>query len=210
MVNLAKRFHNANWLKNKGFAPQVFLFRNLESGQVLYSQLPYYSDYQIKQQFQRPNWQNRLPSVRRDIWRIMSVASFESHEAAVEAFKGLVELKHMREKSLRKQAGSLRKLNQDGNIWFSAQYRPTYTQEAVSDLSTIIDEMQLSSKIYWENLWRKGDDKYWNTKLVKHSQLEKFNPRDESIILKQLNQKVMADFLKASVIEQEQDQTPQQ
>lgn len=37
---MSNRYRPASWLRKNEFAPQVFLFRNMESGQVLYSQLP--------------------------------------------------------------------------------------------------------------------------------------------------------------------------
>ncbi|GMM35419.1 Mhr1 protein [Saccharomycopsis crataegensis] len=195
MVNLAARFHDAKWLLSKGYSPSVYLFRNLESGQVIYSQFPYFAERQIKKQFQRPNWQNRLPSTRKDIWRIMSVVSFDNHEKAVDAYNALVELRHLRDVGQKKLANSFRKKNEDGNIWYSAQYRPTWTQESVADLTTVIDELKLeNTKIFWEDLWRKGDDKYWNQELVEHRQLEKFSPREESVVLKRLGEKVKAEF----------------
>lgn len=40
---MSRQFRNSNWLKTNGFAPQVYLFRNIESGQVIYSQLPHVS-----------------------------------------------------------------------------------------------------------------------------------------------------------------------
>lgn len=35
------RFRHSKWLHARGFGPDVFLFRNLESGQVMYTQLPF-------------------------------------------------------------------------------------------------------------------------------------------------------------------------
>lgn len=35
------RFRHAEWLRKHAFGPDVFLFRNLETGQVLYTQLPF-------------------------------------------------------------------------------------------------------------------------------------------------------------------------
>lgn len=188
MVNLANKYRDAAWLLKKGYPSQIYVFRNLETGQVLYSQLPYFSEKQIKKQFQRPNWQNRLPKLRQDIWRIMAVVRMKDHESAVAAYDGLVRLRHLREKSQKKLADSYRKKNEDGNIWFLNQYRPTWIQESVADILTVVDELKLETKIFWEELWRKGDDKYWNSDLVQHEQMERFNARDQSVILKKLAQ----------------------
>ncbi|GMF06850.1 unnamed protein product [[Candida] boidinii] len=191
---MSRQFRNSNWLKTNGFAPQVYLFRNIESGQVIYSQLPHVSDYQIKQQFFRPNWENRKPNKRRDLWRPMAVATFETHSKAVQAYHGLVELRYMREVSKRKEAESLRKRNEYHQIWYSSQYRPTWSQESVSDLSTIIDELKLECKVHWDTLWRKGDDKYWNEELSQHFEMDQVSPREKFVILDELRKNCLNDL----------------
>lgn len=164
------KFRDATWLKNNGFGPDVYLFRNLESGQVLYTQLPYPQGYNIKKQFQRPNWQNKLPNIRQDIWRPMAVAELPSHDLAVELYDSLVQLRHYRDIVKRDEANKMRKKNEDGNIWYSAQYRPTYSQEAVADLSSVLDAFEEPSTVHWDGLWRKGDDKFWGTH-ISHTEL---------------------------------------
>lgn len=202
-ARIAQGEKTAEDLKRLNLAPQVFLFKNLFSGQVLYSQVPAYHQDQIDEQFVRPNWQNRKPSRRNDLWRIMCVAEFSNYEYAVAAYKGLVQLRHARDVELKKDAQALRKKNDDGNIWFSGQYRPTFSQEAVADLSHVIDEFELvETKIYWENIWRKGDDKYWNDACVEHETLPAHNPKHETILLDELRQKAVEAFSAAREFEQ--------
>lgn len=177
--------------------PQVFMFKNLFTGQVLYSQVPAYHQDQIDLQFPNPNWQNRKPARRNDLWRIMCVATFANHKYAVAAYKGLVQLRHARDIVQRDEARAMRKNNEDGNIWYSGQFRPTYAQEAVADLAHVIDEFGLEeTKVYWENEWRRGEDKYWNTEYVKHDTLPVFNPRDQTVMLDILREKSMKEFAK--------------
>ncbi|VEU22958.1 DEKNAAC104016 [Brettanomyces naardenensis] len=185
---MSTKFRNAHWLKTNGFAPQVYLFRNIESGQVIYSQIPHVNNYQIKQQFFRPNWENKKPSKRRDLWRPMAVAEFEDYQRAIQAYHGLVELRYMREVSKRKEAEALRRRNEYQQIWYSGQYRPTWSQEAASDLSAVVDEFQLKTKIYWDTLWRKGDDKRWNEELVEHVEMDQVSPRDKLVVLDEIRE----------------------
>lgn len=201
---MASKFRSPAWLKYNGFAPRVYLFHNKESGQVIYSQLPHLSNYQIKVQFKRPNWENKKPTKRRDIWDIMCVAEFADHDAALKLYNGLVELRYMREISKRKEAEALRRRNKDGNIWYSGQFRPTYSQESVLDLSTVIDEFKLPATVYWENLWRKGDDKYWNLDLAIHKELPLIL-LNRSVILKELAKLDQLDFkkLEAETVEEQ-------
>lgn len=193
---MATKFRRPTWLKENGFAPQIFLFRNIESGQVVYSQLPHITPYQIKQQFFRPNWENRKPTKRRDLWRPMAVAQFQTYQQAVQAYHGLVELRFMREVSKRKDAEKLRRRNEYHQIWYSGQYRPTWSQEAASDLSTIVDELGLKTKIYWDTLWRKGDDKYWNKDLVQHVEMERLSPREKFVVLDEIRKQGLDDLKK--------------
>lgn len=176
-------------------APQVFLFKNLFTGQVLYSQVPAYHQDQIDAQFPNPNWQNRKPSRRNDLWRIMCVATFASHEYAVAAYKGLVQLREVRDLHQPKEAKQLRKKNEEGHTWYSGQFRPTYQQEAVADLAHVIDEFELeNTKLTWENVWRKGEDKHWRGDLVTHDTLPPFNPRDQTVMLDSLREKAIKAF----------------
>lgn len=195
-------------LQSLHLAPQVYLFKNMMTGQVLYSQVPGYHQDQINQQFVKPNWENRKPSRRNDLWRIMAVATFDNYEYAVSAFKGLVQLRQTRDVEQQKQAKSLRKKDDEGNTWYSGQYRPTYSQEAVADLSHVIDEFELeNTKVYWENLWRKGEDKHWRLDLVNHEPLPPFNPKDQSVLLDELRIKALQEFanLKQSQSESSED-----
>ena len=193
-ARIAQGEKTAAELERLGLAPQVFLFKNLFSGQVLYSQVPAYHQDQIDAQFIRPNWENRKPSRRNDLWRVMAVAEFSLYEYAVAAYKGLVHLRHLRDVELQKEAKAMRKKNDEGNVWYLGQYRPTYSQEAVADLGHVIDEFGLSgSKIFWENVWRKGGDEHWSAD-VEHEVLPPLNPKHQSIFLDELRQKSVEAF----------------
>lgn len=192
---MATKFRNSFWLKNNEFAPQIFLFRNIETGQVVYSQTPHVTKYQIKQQFFRPNKENKKPHPRHDIWRPLAVAQFDNYQNAVQAYHGLVELRFMRQVSKKDQAQSMRKLNEYNRIWSSGQYRPTYTMESTADLSTVIDELKLSKncKIYWDGLWWRGDAKHWNQDIA-HIDMERFGRREKFVILDEIREKGLLDF----------------
>lgn len=180
-----------------GLAPQIYLFKNLFSGQVLYSQVPAFHQDQIDAQFTRPNWENRKPSRRNDLWKIMCVANFLNYEYAVAAYNGLVQLRQVRDVVQSKEAKAMRKKNEEGNTWYSGQYRPTHSQEAIADLSHVIDEFELgNTTLFWESLWRKGEDEYWRADLVNHESLPPFNPRDQSILLDELREKAVYEFQK--------------
>ena len=201
-ARIAKGKKSAQDLANLQLAPQVYLFKNMMTGQVLYSQVPGYHQDQIDQQFVKPNWQNRKPGRRNDLWRIMAVATFDNYEYAVAAFKGLVQLRQTRDVEQQKQANELRRKNDEGNIWYSGQYRPTFSQEAVADLAHVIDEFELeNTKVHWESLWRKGDDKYWRADLVDHDSLPPFNPKDQSVLLDELRAKALEEFANARAAE---------
>lgn len=192
---MATRFRAAKWLASNDFAPQVFLFRNIESGQVLYSQIPKFSEYQIKKQFQRPNWENRRPTLRRDIWRIMAVANLQTYESAVKLYENLVSLRSFRDLTKKDEAMKYRPRNSDGNIWFSAQYRPIYTQEAVADLSESIDNVNEETTIYWEDDWRRGDASNWNPELVKHEVLDRIALQTPKSLLEEIRLTGRQQFL---------------
>lgn len=179
------KFRHESFLRRHGFGPDVFLFRNLETGQVVYTQLPFVQPYNIKKQFQIPNWQNRLPDLRRDIWRPMAVAQLPTYPLAIECFESLVTLRHYRDKIQKQEANKYRMRNEDGNIWYSGQYRPTYTYEAVSDLSSVLDSFETNSNVFWDSQWRKGDESLWS-KNVTHKDLPTFNPRDSYAALREL------------------------
>lgn len=192
-------------LQRLDMGPQVFMFKNLFSGQVLYSQVPAYHQSQIDEQFPRPNWENRRPSRRNDLWRIMCVATFSNYEYAVAAYKGLIDLRKVRDIHQRKQLKQSRKLDDEGNIWYSGQYRPVYLQEAVADLAHVIDEFELEdTHLRWENWWRKGDDEHWPLGLVTHDLFPVFNPRDQTFMLDELREKARLAFRGAQSAEDEQ------
>lgn len=202
LSNMATRFRPAGWLQKNEFGPQVFIFRNIESGQVIYSQTPKITDYQITKQFQRPNWENRKPKLRRDIWRIMAVVTTSNYESAVGIYESLVQLRSMRDLTLKKVAMKFRPRNKDGNIWCSAQFRPIYSQEAVSDLSSSIDHIQDNVTILWEDSWRKGDLKNWNENLVKHETLDRASLETPKSLLEELRVKARNEFLKLRLEEE--------
>lgn len=199
---MSNRFRPANWLARNGYGPQVFIFRNIESGQVLYSQLPTFTDYQIKTQFQRPNWQNRKPSLRRDIWRVMAVVDCESYEGSVEVYQNLVKLRSMRDLTLKDVAMKFRPRNKDGNIWYSAQFRPIYTQEAVADLASSIESAQTKSKVHWEDEWRKGDLSNWDADLVEHRSMDRVALHTPKALLEDLKERAKLEFKQLKAQEQ--------
>lgn len=194
-ARIAQGFKSPEELKKLNLGPQVFLYKNMFSGQVLYSQTPGYHQDQIDEQFIRPNWENRKPSRRQDYWRIMCVVNFASYEYAVAAYEGLVHLRKIRDTLPRSEMKSMRKLNDDKNIWYYSQYRPTYSQEAVADLAHVIEEFELENTVaMWESLWRKGEDKHWREDLVQHDVLPTSNPRFETVMLDELREKALQAF----------------
>ena len=194
-ARIAQGTKTAEDLQKLQLAPQVFLYKNMFSGQVLYSQTPGFHQDQIDEQFVRPNWENRKPNRRNDMWRVMCVATFSNYEYAVAAYEGLVHLRKLRSTMPRAEGKAQRKLNDDGNIWYSGQYRPTYSQEAVADLAHVIDEFELeNTSAMWESLWRKGDDEHWRTDLVEHDVLPTTNPRFQTVMLNELRQRAVDAF----------------
>lgn len=196
-ARIAQGFKTETDLINLNMGPQLFLFKNLFSGQVIYSQVPAIHQDQIDEQFTKPNWQNRKPSRRDDLWRIMCIGTFSNYEYAVAAYKGLVDLRKARDVTQSKQAMQLRKKNDEGNIWYSGQYRPTWSQESIADLSHVIDEFELeNTTLLWENLWRKGEDKYWRMDLINHEELPPYNPKYQTAFLDQIRETAVAEFKK--------------
>lgn len=208
---MATRFRNAFWLKTNDFAPQVFLFRNIETGQVIYSQTPHVTKYQIGQQFFRPNKENKKPLPRHDIWRPLAVAQFQNYQNSVQAYHALVELRYLREVKRKKDSQALRKLNEYNRTWCSGQYRPTYTMEATADLSTVIDELKLAEncKIYWDGLWWRGDAKLWNDS-VQHEDMERYGRREKFVILDEIRAKGLLDFAKNNPVPHVEEQAQPQ
>lgn len=194
-ARIAQTKKTAEELASLEFGPQVFLFKNIFSGQVIYSQVPAYHQNQIDEQFPRPNWENRKPARRNDLWRIMAVATFENYEYAKAAYDGLVQLRRVRDVWQSDQAKAMRRKNDEGNTWYSGQYRPTYSQEAVADLACVVDEFELEgTKVDWESLWRKGDDEYWRGDLVEHSEMKIVGSKDESVLLDELRVRAVEEF----------------
>lgn len=192
---IAQGRKTAEELRQLNMAPQVFVYKNLFSGQILYSQVPGYHQEQIDAQFKHPNWENRKPSRRNDLWRIMCVANFANYEYALAAYKGLLQLREARDGVQRKEAKAMRKKDEEGNTWYSGQYRPTYSQEAVADLAHVIDEFELeNTTLLWESMWRKGDDEHWRHDLVEHDSLPPFNPQHETIVLDEVRAKALEAF----------------
>jgi hypothetical protein len=120
----------------------------------------------------------------------MAVAQLPTYESAVDLYEALVQLRHMRDYTQRKQANDWRKKNDDGNIWFYSQFRPTYTQEAVSDLVSAFEQLKVqgSAQLYWEDAWRRGDEAHWTVvknKIV-HKDLPRYNPRERFVVLRNI------------------------
>ncbi|GCE96981.1 mitochondrial ous recombination protein 1 [Zygosaccharomyces mellis] len=198
------KFRPATWLEGAGYAPQVFVFRNLETGQVLYSQFPNFTQQQVNKQYQRTDWSNRKPATRRDIWRCMCVVDMPTYESGVKLYQNLCRLKYLRDVRMPQEAQKYRKLNEDGHIWYNSQYRPTYTQEAVADLRESISKSGCNNHItiHWEDPWRMGDkSKYWTPILpgVQHSLMSRVGniAREQSSVLRELGDKARQEFQKA-------------
>lgn len=201
-ARIAQGFKTARELQQLQMAPQVYMFKNLFLGQVLYSQVPAFHQDQINEQFPKPTWENRRPSRRQDLWRVMCVVNFANYDYAVAAYKGLVKLREARDIVYAKEAKAMRKKDSDGNTWFLGQYRPTHAQEAVADLAHVIDEFGLEkTRAFWELLWRCGDELHWNAELVEHSALPAYNPKYQSVLLDEMRERGLLDFaaLEASV-----------
>lgn len=192
---LAQGYKTQEELAKLNLAPQIYMFKNLFSGQVLYSQVPGYHQDQIDSQFLRPNWENRKPSRRTDLWRIMCVVNFSNYDYAVAAYDGLLQLREARDIHLKTEAKAMRKKNEEGNTWYSGQYRPTHAQEAIADLAHVIDEFELeNTTAFWESLWRKGGDEHWRNDLVMHESLPVFNPKYQSVLLEEMKDMALAEF----------------
>lgn len=201
---LAQGYKTQEELARLNLAPQVYMFKNLFSGQVLYSQVPGYHQDQIDTQFLRPNWENRKPSRRNDLWRIMCVVNFANYDYAVAAYDGLLQLREARDVHLKTEAKAMRKKNDEGNTWYSGQYRPTHAQEAIADLAQVIDEFELeNTTAFWESLWRKGADEHWRNDLVMHESLPVFNPKYQSVLLEEMKDMALAEFARLREAEAE-------
>lgn len=136
----------------------------------------------------------------------MAVASFPEYESAVKAYESLVQLRNMRDIKYKDEAMKYRPRNEDNHIWYSAQYRPIYTQEAVTDLNTVIEHLQQKTTIHWEDEWRKGDQKHWNSQLVKHEHMNRAVLRQQTALLDELRKKSREAFKKLKDRENHQKQ----
>lgn len=136
----------------------------------------------------------------------MCVVDMPDYESSVKLYQNLRRLRYLRDVSMPKEANSLRKKNDDGNVWFSMQYRPTYAQEAVADLieslsKTLRHTKDQQATLHWEDPWRMGDTaKYWTPTLptVKHSVMSRLgnNAREQSSVLRELGNKAKQEFQK--------------
>lgn len=186
VIPKAAPLRTAQWLFTHRYGPNVYIFRHLDSGQVVYSQTPFPPEVNIEQQFQFANWQNKKPSTRRDMWRAMAIAELPTYQQAVEFYNNLLKLRWMRDRSMKNQARAWRKPSPEGNIWHYAQYRPTYSQESVADLVSAIESVGGECKLHWEDSWRKGDSSYWSSLKVEHLEMPKCNPRDRFVVLRKI------------------------
>lgn len=145
-----------------------------------------------------------MPSARRDIWRCMCVVDMPNYESSVQLYQNLRRLRYLRDVSNAKEANLLRKKNEDGNVWYSMQYRPTYTQEAVADLRECLLKSGQGAngiKVHWEDPWRMGDKAKWWTPFlpnVKHVTMNRLGntAREESALLRELGDKAKEEFAK--------------
>lgn len=205
----AGKFRRPGWLQKHRYGPNVFVFRNLETNQVLYTQTPFPQRYNIKKQFQGPNWQNRLPTTRNDLWRAMAVAQLPTYDSAVKLYENLVQLRHMRDRTHKSQADAWRKKNDEGNIWYFSQFRPTYTQEAVADLVSSLEHLNvvngapLKCTLHWEDPWRRGDASHWQPleETVQHAEFPRYNPRERFVVLRQIADQSYADYFRNKAYE---------
>lgn len=208
-ARIAQGYKKKEDLIRLNLAPQVFMFKNLFSGQVMYSQVPAYHQDQINALFPRPNWENRRPARRNDLWKLMCVASFSNYNYAIAAYNGLMKLRQARDIHQAKEAKLMRKKNDDGNTWYWSQFRPTHSQEAVADLAHVIDEFELeNTKIHWENVWRKGDDAHWRMDLAEHETLPAFTPKFQSIVLDEMRLKGLDFVLELRAAAEEEAEEP--
>ncbi|CCF58290.1 hypothetical protein KAFR_0E01360 [Kazachstania africana CBS 2517] len=183
------KFRTAKWLKTHNFAPQVYIYRNLELGSTVYTQVPTISQYNIGKCFPRTSWNNPLPSKRRDLWKLMCLVNCNDYDRVVKLYQNLVRLRYLRDV-----------MSKRGNVWYSGLYRPIYAQETVADLRESIlnlEECALKDtddemSIYWGDNWRMGEKETWWDCLpqVKHNFIPKNcnNSREESNLIKEISE----------------------
>lgn len=177
---------SARWLRQFRYGPLVVGFRNLETGQVVWSQTLAPQQYYLDRQFRWPNWQNRKPNLRKDIWRCLAVAEVPTHEQAVQLYRNLVRLRELRDMEMRNQARDWRRKNEFGNIWYWNQYRPTYTQEAVADVISALEVLKVPAKLWWDGDFRRGAPEYWDGLEVEQAVLPRHSPREQFAVLNRL------------------------
>lgn len=177
---------SARWLRQFRYGPLVVGFRNLETGQVVWTQTLSPQQYYLDRQFRWPNWQNKKPTLRKDIWRCLAVAELNTHEEAVQMYRNLVRLRELRDMEMRNQARDWRRKNEFGNIWYWNQYRPTYSQEAVSDVVSALEALKTPAKLWWDGDFRRGAPDHWEGLDVEQTILPRHNPRDQFAVLNRL------------------------
>lgn len=177
------------WLSKRSYPPNIYLFRHLERGSIIYSQIPQPTLQDINNLFPRANQENKKPvyGQRRDLWKLMCFIKLGDYKLSNQLYRDLIHLRHLRD--VKGINTGQRKLNEMGQIWYSGQYRPVYSQEAIADLRECLVKSGISeSTIYWEDEWRKGD---WDGVLpgVEHKMIPRVGNinREESEILKELS-----------------------
>lgn len=140
----------------------------------------------------------------------MAVVDCDTYEGSVKLYENLVQLRSMRDLTLKDVAMRFRPRNKDGNIWYSAQFRPIYTQEAVADLATSIENAQTKSKIHWEDEWRKGEMSNWDGNLVTHESIDRVALQTPKALLEELKEKAKVEFNKLKTVDVEEQQQSQQ
>ena len=137
----------------------------------------------------------------------MAVVDLPNYEQGVQLYQNLCRLRYLRDVSQAKHADALRKKNDDGHVWYSAQFRPTYAQEAVADLREALAKARVGrAQIHWEDPWRKGDvEKHWTPLLpdLQHTVISRLgnSAREQSSILRELGEKSKLEFAKLRAAE---------
>lgn len=184
------------WLNKRSYPPNVYLFRHLERGSIVYSQTPYPTASDINTLWPQPNGTNKKPiyGSRRDLWKLMCFVKMPEYDQSNQLYRDMVYLRHMRD--IKGVNVGDRVKNGMGQVWYSGQYRPVYGQEAVADLRECLLKRGSPAKeeevvVYWEDIWRMGDESTYWTQLekVKHKTVPRIGntSREESEILKLLS-----------------------
>lgn len=188
-------------LKRDGKPAFVYVYRHLQTGQVAYTQVPGVTEHHINRQFKDPNWENKRPTMRQDLWRPMAVADFGDYKAACDAFDGLVYLRFKRTHDGKKLIKGWRKTNAQGNVWQDGQYRPVYTQEALSDLSSVTEAVKVPVTIHWEDMWRRGAAEAWPEN-AEHKELNRWDAIYPKTLEKRLSKDAVVRDTKEEAAEQ--------